>query len=231
MIDSGRVKENRFDSLNNMAALVDTFVSRASAKQRRGRAGRVTSGVCYHLFTSVKVCASAHGRAMARGDLGSCDCVQERALAPFTTPEILRTPLDETILSIILLNLGDVTEFLSSAVNPPNTVSISSSLQNLRALQVRDAILLFLAAVGRCCMFVQAIDGERGDKLTPLGYHLASLPVDPRIGKMLLFGAILRWGPAGVCSSVSGRLVYCGVAPPLPAAVWTPSSPSPPACP
>ena len=90
----------------------------------------------------------------------------------FTTPEILRSPLDETILSIILLELGDVSEFLQSAVNPPNNVSISTSLQNLRTLQ--------------------AIDGDRGDKLTPLGYHLASLPVDPRIGKMLLYGAVLR---------------------------------------
>lgn len=55
VVDSGRVKENRFDSLNNMAALVETFVSRASARQRRGRAGRVKSGICYHLYTSVKV--------------------------------------------------------------------------------------------------------------------------------------------------------------------------------
>jgi hypothetical protein len=100
VVDCGRVKENRFDALNHMAALVETWVSKvpccvcrartpgicsarirtprascvhcpctgvrpvlwsalrpwqASARQRRGRAGRVKSGVCYHLFSSAKV--------------------------------------------------------------------------------------------------------------------------------------------------------------------------------
>ncbi len=49
-----------------------------------------------------------------------------------------------------------------------------------------------VAAYHRLARLLQAIDEERGDKLTPLGYHLASLPVDPRIGKMLLFGAVFQ---------------------------------------
>ena len=31
---------------------------------------------------------------------------------------------------------------------------------------------------------------DRNEELTPLGYHLAALPVSPRVGKMILFGAI-----------------------------------------
>ncbi len=51
VVDSGRVKENRQDEINQMMALVECWVSRASAKQRRGRAGRVRSGTSYHLYS------------------------------------------------------------------------------------------------------------------------------------------------------------------------------------
>ena len=43
-----------------------------------------------------------------------------------------------------------------------------------------------IASVG--CRSQNALDDR--EELTPLGYHLASLPVDPRIGKMILFGAV-----------------------------------------
>ena len=51
VVDAGRVKENRKDEVNEMPTLVETWVSRASAKQRRGRAGRVREGIAYHLYS------------------------------------------------------------------------------------------------------------------------------------------------------------------------------------
>lgn len=42
----------RYDSSKGMESLEETWVSRANARQRRGRAGRVMSGVCFHMFTS-----------------------------------------------------------------------------------------------------------------------------------------------------------------------------------
>ncbi len=45
---------------------------------------------------------------------------------------MLRAPLDEMILAIRMLDLGDIDEFLNSAVNPPNAVSITASLEILR---------------------------------------------------------------------------------------------------
>ena len=52
VVDAGRVKENRRDEINETPTLVECWVSRASAKQRRGRAGRVRPGIAYHLFSS-----------------------------------------------------------------------------------------------------------------------------------------------------------------------------------
>jgi HrpA-like helicases len=42
----------RFDSLRNIESLDSVWVSKANAKQRKGRAGRVLPGVCIHLYTS-----------------------------------------------------------------------------------------------------------------------------------------------------------------------------------
>ena len=55
VIDSGRMKEARYDAVRKMASLEDCIVSKANARQRAGRAGRVRAGVCIHLFS--KHCA------------------------------------------------------------------------------------------------------------------------------------------------------------------------------
>lgn len=51
VVDAGRVKENRRDEVNETPTLVECWVSRASAKQRRGRAGRVRPGISYHMYS------------------------------------------------------------------------------------------------------------------------------------------------------------------------------------
>ena len=50
VVDSGRHKEKTYDEEANLACLLPAWVSRASAHQRRGRAGRVRDGQCYHMF-------------------------------------------------------------------------------------------------------------------------------------------------------------------------------------
>eukprot|EP00929_Paragymnodinium_shiwhaense_P101055 TRINITY_DN63810_c0_g1_i1.p1 TRINITY_DN63810_c0_g1~~TRINITY_DN63810_c0_g1_i1.p1 ORF type:complete len:1179 (-),score=232.83 TRINITY_DN63810_c0_g1_i1:252-3788(-) len=51
VVDTGHMKELRYDPLRRIASLEDVFVSKASARQRRGRAGRVGPGTCVHLVT------------------------------------------------------------------------------------------------------------------------------------------------------------------------------------
>ena len=53
VIDSGKHKEKTYDAENNIAALLPTWVSRASATQRKGRAGRVQAGICTALSGSI----------------------------------------------------------------------------------------------------------------------------------------------------------------------------------
>ncbi|XP_012267368.2 ATP-dependent DNA/RNA helicase DHX36 [Athalia rosae] len=146
VIDSGKMKLSRFDTDNNIETLLAEPVSLANAKQRRGRAGRVQPGKCYHLYTRAR----------------------EMTLDQYPLPEMLRTRLDQVILQAKILQLGKIKPFLASVIDPPNAKAVELSLELLTTLN--------------------ALDDE--EQLTPLGYHLAKLPLDPRTGKMIILGAI-----------------------------------------
>jgi ATP-dependent helicase HrpA len=83
----------------------------------------------------------------------------------FTDPEILRTNLASVILRMAALDLGDVATF--PFVEPPDRRSVRDGVTLLRELGA----------------FAEADDANR---LTPLGQRLAQLPVDPRLGRMVL---------------------------------------------
>ena len=110
VIDSGRVRETQYDPSTRMSALVTAWCSKASSRQRRGRAGRVREGYCFHMYSTK---------------------TESTVLADFTTPEILRTPLDALCLQIKILGLGDIRKFLSMAIEPPPEDAIASALSCL----------------------------------------------------------------------------------------------------
>jgi ATP-dependent helicase HrpA len=86
----------------------------------------------------------------------------------FTDPEILRTNLASVILQMAALKLGDIEQF--PFLDPPDTRTI------------RDGIVL-LHELG-------ALQSSTGlPRLTPLGRRLARLPLDPRLGRMVLAAA------------------------------------------
>jgi ATP-dependent helicase HrpA len=88
-----------------------------------------------------------------------------QARREFTEPEILRTNLAAVILQLRVLGFGDIETF--PFVEPPDPRLIADGYR----------LLIELGAV----------DGEKA--VTPLGRQLARLPVDPRIGRMLLAAA------------------------------------------
>ncbi|XP_043788286.1 ATP-dependent DNA/RNA helicase DHX36-like [Apis laboriosa] len=146
VIDCGKMKFGKFDIQKNIQTLEPEWVSLANAKQRRGRAGRVKPGICYHLYSKAR----------------------EMTLDQYPLPEMLRARLEEVILQIKILQLGKARTFLASVMDPPSSKAIDLSLDLLQTLN--------------------ALDDE--EHLTPLGYHLAQLPLDPRTGKMIIWAAL-----------------------------------------
>ena len=118
--------------------------------------------------------ASANQRSGRCGRVAPGTCIrlyseEDFAARPeFTEPEILRTNLASVILQMTAIGLGDVAAF--PFVEPPD------------AAAVRDGYLLLeeLAAIGA------AEDSAGIRPLTPIGKRLARLPIDPRLGRMVL---------------------------------------------
>ncbi|KAF9159217.1 hypothetical protein DFQ26_006804 [Actinomortierella ambigua] len=96
---------------------------------------------------------------------------QSDKLAPQQDPEILRIPLEQLCLSVKAMGEKDVEQFLSKALTPPSTKAIQVALNTLENLG--------------------ALDSTTGE-LTPLGRHMADIPADLRVAKMLIFGSIFR---------------------------------------
>ena len=113
VIDTCKEKKSSYDPINRMPLLLETFASRDSLKQRRGRAGRVRPGNCYKLVSS-----SFFGKLPEHGE-----------------PEIRRCSLDQTILSLLFLGLEDGTgNFLHLLLDPPSEEAVKSALNSLEQI-------------------------------------------------------------------------------------------------
>ena len=111
VVDVGKEKTMRFDERRQLSRLVESFISRANAKQRRGRAGRVQKGVCFHLFTKDR---------------------HDRLLPEQQTPEMLRLSLQDLVLRVKICNLGGIEQTLSEALDPPSSKNIRRAVEALK---------------------------------------------------------------------------------------------------
>ncbi|KFP91773.1 Putative ATP-dependent RNA helicase TDRD9, partial [Apaloderma vittatum] len=126
-------------------------------------------------------CSQRKGRA-GRVSEGYCyrlvhkefwtDFIPEKSL-----PEILCCPLGTTVLKIKLLDMGGPKDLLATALTPPNVGDIERTIIQLKEL----------GALATC---VQTEGNPHDGELTFLGRVLANLPVDLRLGKLIVLGHI-----------------------------------------
>ena len=114
VIDSGLMRRARFDPRTGMTRLVTERVSRATAEQRRGRAGRLEPGVCYRLWPE-------HEQAL---------------LLPFTPPEILEADLAP--LALGLAQWGAIDPGSLSWLDPPPAATYAQARALLNDLDAID---------------------------------------------------------------------------------------------
>ncbi|EFY93006.1 ATP dependent RNA helicase, putative [Metarhizium acridum CQMa 102] len=122
VIDTGKHREMRFDEKKQLSRLIDTFISRANAKQRRGRAGRVQNGLCFHMFTKYR-----H------------DCI----MSDQQTPEMLRLSLQDLAIRVKICKIGRIEETLSDALDAPSAKNIRraiDALVDVRALTTAEEL-------------------------------------------------------------------------------------------
>ena len=140
VLDTGLARVSRFSARARIQRLPVEQVSKASARQRAGRCGRIAPGRCRRLYP---------------------ESVFEESPA-YTQPELLRSNLAGVVLRMLALGLGPVEQF--PFLDPPSPRLVEEGWATLQELG--------------------AVDRER--VLTDVGRRLARLPVDPRLGRMLV---------------------------------------------
>jgi ATP-dependent helicase HrpA len=182
VIDPGTARISRYSQRTKVQRLPIEPVSRASADQRKGRCGRTSDGICIRLYSEEDFAARPE----------------------FTDPEILRTNLASVILQAAALDLGEVADF--PFVDPPESRNIADGIRLLEELGAlapgtgsaspgehsarpgdtpgprRPGTTRWPAGSAASSRAL----GPRGTRLTSLGRKLARLPVDPRLGRMIL---------------------------------------------
>lgn len=140
VVDSGIARVSRWSPASGVQRLQIEPISQASARQRKGRCGRVSEGLCVRLYSE--------------------EDFDERE--EFTDPEIRRSSLAGVILRMITLGLPEIDDF--PLVDRPSSKLISEGYRTLREIGALT----------------------KDHALTDIGRQISRLPVDPRLGRMLV---------------------------------------------
>ena len=127
VIDTGKHREMRFDERRQLSRLIDTFISRANAKQRRGRAGRVQEGLCFHMFTKYR---------------------HDGIMSDQQTPEMLRLSLQDLAIRVKICKIGGIEETLGQALDPPSAKNIRRAIDALVDVRALNPVTEELTPLG-----------------------------------------------------------------------------------
>ena len=141
VVDPGFVKQKVYNAKVGMDSLTVVPISQASARQRAGRAGRTGPGKCYRLYT---------------------EAAYKNEMLPTSVPEIQRTNLGNTVLSMKAMGVNDLLHF--DFMDAPPVQTLVSALEGLYALGAFD---------------------EEG-LLTRQGRRMAEFPLEPPLSKILI---------------------------------------------
>lgn len=111
VVDSGFGRISRFDTRSGLSKLETVRISKDSADQRAGRAGRLSSGVCYRMWTMA---------------------TQER-LAAHRVPEIMEADLASLVLDMAQWGVKDILQL--TWLTPPPKASLAQAFDTLNQLQ------------------------------------------------------------------------------------------------
>ena len=112
VVDTGLAKERTYDPKLNVSSLALSVISRSSADQRKGRAGRTAPGTCYRLYSE--------------------ECYDD--MAPASTPEILRVHIGQAMLKLMDIGVDDPASFDYVESPPPAAMEAAAiALESLGA--------------------------------------------------------------------------------------------------
>lgn len=178
VIDCGKEKLKVFDKATGMSTFIVDWISKSSAEQRSGRSCRTGPGHCYRLYSSA---------------------VFDRFFPQFSVPEILRTPVDGTVLNMASMGINDIEQF--PLPTPMDTQSIRTALTLLNQL-------------GACKLLTSSTDKNincQRVNVTTLGKTLNIFPISARFAKMIALahqGNLLPFVIAIVASISVGQIQY-----------------------
>lgn len=113
VIDTGKLREKSYDPLKRMSKLPCVWISKTNAKQRAGRAGRVSDGNYYALFTKER----------------------HRSLKTVRSPELVRSDLQKICLATKGHSADEpIEDFLAQAIEPPSTNAVRAAVSTLKSI-------------------------------------------------------------------------------------------------